>query len=182
METGLDSSPTTGDLFGKLVILSTLERVSDQAKNICEYAIFAETGETKQRKPVPVLFLDKDNARLGPTAVAIGQKAYPDQGAYSTACLHEFEKVDEDVESGMQELGHELAAIERRSIEDVAGSPGTYKVIVILEGRLSDYLESVPFNTVVLHWNLEDVVDDFESLYRRLTASISELMTTLRGA
>lgn len=181
MDTGLQSSPTTGDLFGKLVILSTLERVSDQAKNICEYAIFAEKGETKQRKPVPVIFLDNDNSRLGPTAVAIGRKAYPDHGSYSTASLNEFEGIDEDVKTGMDELGHELATIDRRSIGDLENSDGTYRVVVVLEGDRSDYLDSVAFNTVVLHWRLDEVADDFASLYKQLTTDIRELMTTLRG-
>lgn len=181
LETGLDTSPTTGDLFGKLVILSTLERVSDQAKNICEYTIFAETGETKQRKAVPVTFLDEDNSRFGPAAVAIGRKAFPDHGVYTTACKTVSEELDPDFAQQMSELGHDLDDVERGNLEENLSLPLTQKVIVILEGRKADYVESVPFHTVIVEWDLSEYGDDFDAVYKTLTVKIGDLMTTLRG-
>ena len=49
---------STRDLFSRLVIINQIERVSDQAKNLCEEVVFACSGQTKQRRPYRLLFLD----------------------------------------------------------------------------------------------------------------------------
>ena len=42
-----------------LSALNHLERISDQAKNICEETLFTITGETKAPKVYKILFLDQ---------------------------------------------------------------------------------------------------------------------------
>ena len=49
------------ELFALLIILHRMERVADQAKNICEETIFAATGETKPPKTYNILFVDRGN-------------------------------------------------------------------------------------------------------------------------
>ena len=60
--TGGNGRWTKRDIYALLVIFHELERVSDQAKNICEETVFAVTGEGKAPKTYRVLVLDQDNA------------------------------------------------------------------------------------------------------------------------
>ncbi len=76
------------DLFGILIIFNRLERVSDQAKNICEETVYAVTGETKKPKVYRILFLDDADDCRSQMAVAIGNKAYANGGAFTSAGLH----------------------------------------------------------------------------------------------
>jgi phosphate transport system protein len=62
------------DLFAYLGVFNSLERVSDQAKNICEETVFAVTGQTKASKVFRILFLDEDNTLLGPIAETVAGK------------------------------------------------------------------------------------------------------------
>ena len=73
------------DLFAHLVTLNRIERISDQAKNICEETIFAATGKVKQPKVYRILFLDERNAGPSLMAEAIGRKAFPEGGAFASA-------------------------------------------------------------------------------------------------
>ena len=45
--------------LGYVSSFSRLERITDQAKNICEQTIFAATGESKKAKDYNILFLDE---------------------------------------------------------------------------------------------------------------------------
>ena len=47
---GRSQSRPLNELFALLIVLHRLERVADQAKNICEETIFVATGETKPPK------------------------------------------------------------------------------------------------------------------------------------
>ena len=181
LESGESEALSRADLYGNLVILSTLERVSDQAKNICEYAIFAETGETKQRKPARVLFVDRDSSLLGPMAVAIARKGFSSHGDYSTAGLSVVSSLDAEFASKMASLGHDITNIQRKTVESVLPDLKSIKVVVVLEGDPNDYLESVPFNTTVVRWNLPAKSGPFEALYKAVAAAIGDLMITLRG-
>ena len=65
------------DLFGLFGVLNMLERVADQAKNICEETVFAVTGETKAAKVYRVVFLDEDNSCMSQMAEAIAAQELP---------------------------------------------------------------------------------------------------------
>jgi phosphate transport system protein len=185
ISTGEASEAPLDDLLGTLVILSMLERVSDQAKNICEYAIFAAEGETKKRKAVPVLFLDKANDVLGPIALAIGRKAYPDHGEYATAGVAPASEANNTCLDMLARLGHETADLMPKPVSAV-DAWDDFKVIVCLDPETSEKIDPVPFNTVVVNWwelPRPDPSDEagLEELYRVMSGYVSSLMTTLRG-
>ena len=73
------------DLFGLLVVFNALERVSDQAKNICEETVFAVTGEGKAAKVYNILFIDEDNSCQSQMAEAMARKSFPHAGRYTSA-------------------------------------------------------------------------------------------------
>lgn len=181
---GGESSSDVNDLLGTLVILSMLERVSDQAKNICEYAVFAAEGETKRRKAVPVLFLDRSNDLLGPMARAIARKAYPDHGVYTTVGTEPASATNEAARALLERLGHETADLTPGGLENI-GSWDDYKVVVCLNPETAAAIEPTPFKTVVVTWwSLPDPSVGggyLEELYRVLSGQIASLMTTLRG-
>lgn len=182
---GKDADAPVNDVLGTLVILSMLERVSDQAKNICEYTVFVAEGETKKRKPVPVLFLDRSNDVAGQIALAIARKAYPDHGRYATAGVHPADAIAPSSKALLERLGHETADLKPAST-DSFDSWDDFKVIVCLDPAAAAEIDPAPFNTVVVTWwKLPSVTPDdeksLEELYRVLSGYISSLMTTLRG-
>jgi len=177
---GLD----TADLFGCLIIISRLERVSDQAKNICEETLFSLTGETKKRGPMRVIFLEQSDDCFAPIAVAVGRRFFPARGIFSSAGSNPAPSVRNDVISFLDEHGLTHDGLLPSRIDwNVDGWRG-YDVIVSLNGLYRDYLEEVPFLSVAFDWWLPSGEDDSVDLtegYRFLHSQIEELMMTLRG-
>ena len=65
-----------------------------------------------------------------------------------------------------------------------------YHVVVSLQGDIRPHLKSVPFRTVLLHWDVGDPPGDvdqqraeamLDEAYRALSVQISDLMHMLRG-
>ena len=79
-----DGRPRT-EVVRILTILDQIERVSDQAKNICEETVFVATGETKKPKVYKVLFVDRTGALVSQMAKAIATKAFPESGIFHAA-------------------------------------------------------------------------------------------------
>ncbi len=178
------------DLFAYLVVFNMLERVSDQAKNICEEAVFAATGEGKAAKIYRILFLDEDNSVLGPMAEAIARKNFPGSGEYRSAGRQAAATVDPKVAGLLQERGIELGDRKPIKLDLSKQELAEYHVIVSLQGPAKSYLESVPFHSTLLDWDVGSLPvglpDDqarqrYEVLYREIAVQVSNLLTTLRG-
>jgi hypothetical protein len=124
------------DLFAYLTVLNSLERVSDQAKNICEDAVYAATGEGRGPKFHRILFLDEDNSLLGPLAEAIARKNFPEFGEYHsrgrTAGV-----CDERSLAVLQDLGIDLARHQPQALDRHHQELAAYQVIVSLQGPVS---------------------------------------------
>lgn len=147
--------------FATLVIFNMLERVGDQAVNICEETVFAVTGETKQAVAYRILFLDETNALLGPMALSIARKGYPKSGKYYTGGRHPAKEFDPLFRAFMEEHGNSIPEVPR-GIESDRESWQDYYVLVALEGTISDYVAEVPFRTVALDWDVS--MPDVKSL------------------
>jgi len=181
---------TERDEFATLVIFNMLERVGDQAVNICEDTVFAITGETKQTVAYRILFLDETNEVLGPMALSIARKGYPKSGKYYTAGRKPGKELDPFFRDFMEEQGNSVPEAPR-GIETVRESWQDYYVLVALEGTISDYLDEVPFRTIAFDWNLNapDMAepDDekrrtaLESCYREIASRVGDLMVALQG-
>jgi len=179
------------DLFAVLSIFNRLERVSDQAKNICEEIVFAVTGEVKKPKVYRVLFLDDTDDCRSQMAVAIARKAYPNSGTYASAGLHPAPRVDPACGRFLAEHGHELNGAVPRRFEEIPEDWKENYVVVSLEGSVERYVPEVPFHMITLEWQLPEPPASrsdeeakhaaFEAIYRELAARISDLMQTLHG-
>jgi len=174
-------------LLAIFVIFNMLKRVSDQAKNLCEETIFAETGETKTSSVKKVLFLDEDNSCLSPMAEAIAHKTFPDKMEYHSASGG----------SPASTLNPEMVAfLSDRGIDIANGSPvafdgknlDEYYLVVSLQGPANRYLADMPFHTSVLEWDVGPVPDSgegvrqrYEEIYREIAVNLQDLVELMYG-
>lgn len=172
------------DLFAYLTVFNSLERVSDQAKNICEDTVFAVTGQSRGPKFFRILFLDEDNSLLGPMAEAIARKNFPEAGEY-----HSRGRVagasDGSSVAVLQNLGIDLAKHQPQAMPTHHQQLATYQIIISLQGPVRSYVEQIPFHTVALEWELGQSgtlqPDDLRNLSREIALRVSNLISVLRG-
>jgi phosphate transport system protein len=171
------------DLFAFLTVFNSLERVSDQAKNICEDAVFAVTGQGRGPKFFRILFLDQDNTLLGPIAEAIARKSFPEFGEYHSRG-RSAGTLDSTSIALLQDLGVDLGSHQPQAIPTHHQELATFQIIVSLQGPVKSYVEQIPFHTVALEWEVTrpgSVPPDLRVLSREIALQVSNLMTVLRG-
>ena len=196
MESNLDSIYTemmsnqdrgkVKDILAVFVVFTQLKRVADQAKNLCEDAIFAVTGEQKAPKVYKILFIDEDNCK-SQMAEAIARRNYPESGEYLSAGRNPAASLNPHLVSFLENRGQNLANVRPFSLDDLTERTISEQyVIVSLDGDVSSYLPSIPFHSTAMEWDLEPVSDTeseqgFENLYRAISLQVKDLMETLRG-
>lgn len=169
------------DNLAIFVIFNQLKRVADQSKNLCEHTVFAATGEQKALKVFNILFLDRDNSRLGPLAAAIASSGYPHSGRYGTAGSAPAGRLDEQLTRFLDERGLPVTERSPRALADISHHELIDKhLLICLEGGIQDYPIQVPFHTSVLEWDLGEPAD-IEGLYRELAPRLRDLLELLRG-
>jgi phosphate transport system protein len=178
------------DLFAYLGVFNSLERVSDQAKNICEDTVFAVTGQTKATRVFRILFLDEDNTLLGPIAEATARKNFPEGGEYRSLG-RQAGAIAPEVVSVLQDTGIDLGRHRPKAMNLSLQDLADFHVIVSLQGPVKSYVDNVPFHTAALEWDVSgtvaaDLSDDqrrehYAALSRDIAVQISNLMITLRG-
>ncbi len=180
---GAGGSTSVKDLFAFLSVFNALERVSDQAKNICEDTVFAVTGQPKGPKFFRILFVDQDNTLLGPIAEAIARKNFPEVGEYHsrgrTAGVSDPQSI-----GLLQDLGIDLGNHQPQAIPAHHQEFATFQIIVSLQGPVKSYVEQIPFHTVALEWDVAgagSAPPDLRLLAREIALQVSNLMTVLRG-
>jgi phosphate transport system protein len=180
---------TKRDIYALLVIFQQLERVSDQAKNICEETVFAATGQGKTPKTYRVLFLDRDNAGIGKLAEALGRKRYPKRMAFTSAGRTAAGSFDPLMVEIVGQRGVDLSGESPRALTPVAGELDEYHVIISLEGAVGDYLETIPFHTAALEWDLggapepgaAEAAECWDRIYRDLSVRLRDLVELMHG-
>ncbi|MFT5144233.1 MAG: phosphate transport system protein [Rhodothermales bacterium] len=178
-----DSVPEKGevdDLFARLVIIRQLERVSDQAKNLCEETVFAITGETKRRKPMEILVVGKTDDGATQLAAAIAARLHAGKIALSTGGEKAADSVRPDIAAFLSEKGYEVADLQPTDLDGLGRPLGSFKIIVSLDGPVAERVGAVPFECVALEWDLGDS-SDVETCYRELAAKLDDLARVVRG-
>jgi len=166
-------APALSEVLALITIFHQLERVSDQAKNICEEAVFVTTGETKTPKVYRVHFVDGAGGWSSLTA-ALAQRAFPNSGAFSASTVGE-PALDAAVASTAGELGLDVDAA--HVLGGFRESPAEYHVVVALGEGLA--LPRMPFQTALQRWPLDS--GDAQAVARDLGARVADLMEILRG-
>ncbi len=131
------------DLFAMFVVFSMLERVSDQAKNLCEEAVFEATGQTKEKKVYRILFLDRENTGLAPMAEAIARANFPASGEYESAALTPAPEFDPEMVAFMSSRGIDLAGMAPRQYDKVPLELADYHIHAQRLARTADAVDRV---------------------------------------
>lgn len=174
------------DRFAIFVVYHRLERIADQAKNLCEEAVFQATGQAKQGKVYRILFLDQDGSYLAPMAAAIARKNFPDSGEYSCAGWQAGSELLAGMVDFMSERGSELATDVPLKLDFTPAELAEFHVIVGLQGSNDNFDTRPPFHTVMLNWDIADLSasadrSSIENAHREMAVLIKDLMRDLRG-
>jgi phosphate transport system protein len=169
------------EIFALLIVLHRLERVADQAKNICEETLFAATGEVKQPKVFSILFVDDRNDRVSQLAEAWARKYYPRSGRYASAGFRRADRLAPDLIEFVEKHGLDFAGTRPKTVADLPQSLGDFDVIVSLAGDPRPRLREIPFHTVALEWDLGGEDAPLEEVARRIAAELHALVSLLRG-
>lgn len=171
-------------------VFTQLKRVADQAKNLCEEAVFAATGDTKAPKVYNILFVDEDNSCLSQMAAAIAAKNYPGSGNFSSAGRAPAASLNTAMVEFLNSHDISLDGDSPGPIDMTPLELSTKHVIISLEGPVSIYFEQVPFHTTPLEWDVGNTPSgsdpaqttrQLEEIYRELALQIRDLMEILRG-
>lgn len=175
------------DSLALFVIFNQIKRVADQAKNLCEDAVFAATGSQKAPKEFKILFVDQDNSLGSQLAEAIATTNHAYAGHYRSAGAVPAENLDPALVAFMAERGISMENAAPKALTDLTDHEITdQEVIVDLAGVLGDLLPEIPFHTSVLEWEIAvdgDLGDQqvMETMYRTLALNIEDLIDMLRG-
>ncbi|NNL65448.1 MAG: phosphate signaling complex protein PhoU [Myxococcales bacterium] len=179
LRVGEGSDRPLKDLLSLIVIFNAIERVGDQAKNICEETIFVATGETKGPKVYDVLFVDERNDCATQLAAAFAHKVFPGSGRYTTAGWGAAPSVDPGCLDFMEQHGLGAPQEAPAALDPSHAALARYDVIVALEPGMRDQIKELPFTTVLLEWDMEKT--SVEERYKEICHRVRALMETLRG-
>ena len=85
--------------------------------------------------------------------------------------------------------GVDLSRESPATLTPIEGELDDYHVIVSVEGSITDYLESIPFHTAVLEWDVgkapepgeSDAAERWDAIYRELSVRLRELVDLMHG-
>ncbi len=175
--------------FAVFSVFHRLERIADQAKNLCEQTVFTVSGEGKARKVYHILFIDDDNSCLSQMAEAIARKHFPESGVYlSAAGAAPATSLSEGLLEFMDGHGMQTTNVELSANDLTPLQLSGFHVIVSLQAPVSSYIQNFPFNTTTVTWDLTSVPEAcvcdaqaYENIHRELSVRIKDLMVLLRG-
>ena len=185
VELANDRAVPLRDSFALVRINNLLKRVSEQADNISEQAIFSITGEEREPRVYRILFVGHENNRASQIAEAYAEKAYPESGIYASAGVNPAGELDPALIEFMDERGMDVGQKIPSAFETPLDSVQPYHVIIALEEGVLEHITEVPFRTIVLEWPI-DIPEGFtrevlEDLYKMVAVRIQDLMKTLAG-
>lgn len=170
-------APTMMAIF---VVFNMFKRVADQAKNICDQTVYAVRGVAKIPKVYRVLFLDQPGSGLGQLATAIGRNSFPDSARFSVATPGPSEPPNPALLEFLAETGLPDEGLETETLKALEHDFSSFIVLVALQGKVSDYVERIPFHTSARNWAIPANADRSEQ-YRQLRREITDLVTLLAG-
>lgn len=168
------------------------ERVSDQATNICEEALYFATGQYVRhvrREGFRVLFVDETNGCLSRMAEAIGRRMGAKRFSFSSAGAV-ASALDPQSIWFLAEKGVDASRQAPRSIQQVP-QLDQVEVIVALGDEAERVFPQKPHKSLVLHWLVpdpsrargirEEVRAEYEQTYQSLTTHIRDLVQAIVG-
>ncbi|PYI82743.1 MAG: hypothetical protein DME26_16625, partial [Verrucomicrobia bacterium] len=175
-----------------MTIARRFERVSDQAKNICQEVLYMCTGEYQKHRGEELwrlLFVDEDNACRSLMAESIGNSLNQPKFLFASAGLNP-KAVEPATISFLQEKGFDLSHHTPRTLDQVPNLEH-YHIVVGLAKEAQKALPPPPRKTVYLDWSVDDparlkgtpaeVRAAYEKTYQSLRAHIHDLVEAVVG-
>ncbi|MDH7502064.1 MAG: phosphate signaling complex protein PhoU [Verrucomicrobiota bacterium] len=140
-----------------LTITRRLERVSDQARNICAETIYLSTGEFSKHREADtfrILFIDRYNAGVSLMAEAIGESLRKTRFIFASAGLEPKAPSDTVLEF-MKEKGFDLSHKRSKAINQVP-ELDRYHVVIALDPDAKRLFPRQTHKIIFLDWAVED--------------------------
>ncbi len=176
-----------------ITVARRFERVSDQATNICEHALYSATGEDLRHmfcsEGFRVLFVDETNSCLSRIAEAIASGMGVKRVSFSSAGLVAGD-VDPQTILFLADKGIDISHQPSRSIDQVPQLGGV-QMLISLSREADAALPQKPTKTLGLRWSVPDpsrthgapnqVQAAYERAFESLTSNIRELVQAIVG-
>ncbi|MGD2138426.1 MAG: phosphate signaling complex protein PhoU [Gammaproteobacteria bacterium] len=185
-----DNRDAVKNVLAIFAVFNQLKRVADQAKNLCEEAVFAAVGDTKPPKTYHILFVDEDNSCQSQIAEVIARKNYPGSGVYTSGGRRPAEALNPVMVDFLGKHGIDLNDSRPKPLDMTPLELAAQHVIVSLKGPLHAYFSEIPFHTTPLEWDITPLPESgdateigqrLEEIYRDISVQVRDLMETLRG-
>jgi phosphate transport system protein len=176
-----------------MTIVNRLERVGDQAKNICQEVLYLCTGQFAKHlgsELYRVLFVDEHNSCRSVMAEAIGQWMGLPRFVFASAGVDPRPLLDGPTSFFLKEKGIDVSQHKPRSVQQVPHIDH-YQIIVALAPEARSVFPPPPTKCVCLDWSVRDpsrtegnsdaMLAAFEKTYQFLHAHIRDLVEAIRG-
>lgn len=175
-----------------MTVARRFERVSDQAKNICQEVLYMCTGEYTRhagQEAYRVLFIDDHHSCRGPMAEAVAQTFGLPQFIFNSAGV-EPRPLDERMAGFLRGKGVESARKAAQRIDQVPHLE-YYDVIVSLSPGAAKGLPAAPRKGILLDWAMADpsaaqgseaeIAAAYERTYQDIHAHLHDLVEAILG-
>jgi protein-tyrosine-phosphatase len=175
-----------------ITVARRFERVSDQATNICEEALYFATGEYVRHRPregFHVLFVDETNGCLSRMAEAIGRGLAAKRFTFGSAGMVAG-AVDPQTIRFLADKGIDVSLQASRSVDQIPDLDQV-QVIVALAKEAEQAIPGRPAKNVGLDWFIpdpskvrgtpEEIRASYEHTYKVLSANICDLVQAILG-
>ncbi|MBI5387884.1 MAG: phosphate signaling complex protein PhoU [Verrucomicrobia bacterium] len=175
-----------------MMINRRLERVSDQARNICMETLYMCTGEYAKHpgsEVFRVLFVDQHNACRSQMAEAVANSFNLSQFAFASAGV-EPRPIEQMTVSFMKDKGFDVARMVAKAVTQVPNLDH-YNVIVVLDPEARRAFPTRPRKVVFLDWYVKDpsqvsgthaeMIAAYETTFNFLHEHIKDLVEAIFG-
>jgi protein-tyrosine-phosphatase len=173
-----------------MTIARRFERVTDQAKNLCEEVLYMCTGEFTKHKGADafrILFFDLDNACLSQMAEGIANALQQPRFVFNSAGAAP-RPVDERVVKFMAEKGINISGQQSKPLEQVPDWQH-FQVVIALGTQARKAFPIRPGKTIFFTWSIKDpkaiggppdlLPAAYQSAYQSLESHIKELLAAI---
>lgn len=173
-----ESRIPAGSLTPWMTIARRLERVTDQAKNLCEEVLYMCTGEFAKHKSGDVfriLFVDSANNSLSQMAEGIGHALGRKELAFTSAGIAP-QQTDPGIVEFMAGKGVDIASQSPKSVEQLPGWQDA-QIIVCFDTKTPELLPPHSPKTVAFTWPIKDPL--IETSPQAVSAALEEAFASL---
>jgi phosphate transport system protein len=181
-----------GALSPLMAIVNRFERVADQAKAICQEAVYVSTGEYLKHsgsEVFRVLFVDEHNSCRSQIAEAIGSALRQPKFVFTSAGL-DRKPIDPETVRLLTEHGLDISRLTPKAVEQVPHLDH-YQIIVALAKEANRVFPPPPTKVVCLDWSLsdpsqvrgtpEEVRAAYDETFRALEGQVRDLVEAVLG-